>query len=143
MTQAPRICFDRPIPSNYQPARAMAQKAALSNYRFAVQGKAASKPGAARRANFARQVASLGKPLGTLSASDPVHIARMALINLKKWVNGYNLRCRFLDGDDFQKGKVQEKAQIWQDYANISVNFGDDPDAGVRISFQADSGSWS
>jgi hypothetical protein len=67
----------------------------------------------------------------------------LAVINLKKWNDGYNLRCRFLDGDDFQRGKVKEKAQIWQQYANSSINFVDDADAEIRISFQADAGSWS
>jgi len=34
---APRICFDRVIPSSFAPARAMAHAAALSDYRSAVQ----------------------------------------------------------------------------------------------------------
>jgi len=41
-----------------------------------------------------------------------------------------------------QIDKGQEKVQTWQDYANISVTFGDDPDAEMRIAFQANSGSW-
>jgi hypothetical protein len=148
MAQAPRICFDRVIPGSYHPAGAMAHAAALSNYTSAVRSKAVQKklpkmsktvPG---KGSFNQNVASIGK-LGTLSATDPVQIARMALIDLKKWDNGHCLRCRFLDGDDFQKGKVQEKAQIWQNVANLSIAFVDDADAEVRISFQADTGSWS
>jgi hypothetical protein len=67
----------------------------------------------------------------------------MAVMNIRKWDPGHTLRCRFLDGDDFQQGKVKEKAVIWEDYANIKISFGSDPEAEIRISFQADSGSWS
>jgi hypothetical protein len=143
MAKGPRICFDRVVPADYHPAGAMAHSAALSNYMEAVRKRARlTKKTLTRDANLNTHVAAIGK-LGTLSATDPVHVARTALINLKKWDTGYNLRCRFLDGDDYQKGKVQEKAQIWQSNANISINFCDDADAEVRISFQADSGSWS
>jgi len=38
---------------------------------------------------------------------------------------------------------VQGKAAIWQQFANINITFADDPDAEIRISFQADAGSWS
>jgi hypothetical protein len=38
---------------------------------------------------------------------------------------------------------VKDKARIWQDYAGIGIEFVGDPDAQVRISFTADSGSWS
>ena len=143
MAKAARICFDRIVPAEYHRAGAMAHAAALSSYKDAVVRKARlTKKPLTRDASFSAHAAAIGK-LGTLSATDPVHVARMALINLKKWNNGYNLRCRFLDGDDYQKGKVQEKAQLWQSYANIGINFCDDADAEVRISFQADSGSWS
>lgn len=143
MAKPQRICFDRVIPANYQPARAVAHDAAMSQYAAVVRSKAASaSKSLPKNATFAQHVQTLAK-LGNLSASDPVHVFRMAVINQKKWTDGYNLRCRFLDGDDFQRGKVQEKAQIWQQYANISINFVDDADAEVRISFQADSGSWS
>lgn len=143
MAPAPRICFDRVIPSRYQPARAMAHEATLSTYRSAVQARSQSVVSPARNLNFGLHVAAIQQPLGTLSANDPVHVARMAVVNLKKWNNGYTLRCKFLDGDDFQKGKVKEKAMLWEDYANVSLSFVDDPDAEVRISFQADAGSWS
>jgi hypothetical protein len=92
MAQAPRICFDRVIPSNYHPAGAVAHAAALSNYTAAVRSKAVQKklpkmsktvPG---QGTFNQNVASIGK-LGTLSATDPVAVARMALIDLKKWDN--------------------------------------------------------
>ena len=143
MAKPQRICFDRVIPDGYQPARAAAQAAAVSRYAAAIRTKAASaSKSLPKNASFGQQVQAITK-LGPLHASDPAHVARMAVINQKKWADGYNLRCRFLDGDDFQRGKVTEKAQMWQQYANISINFVDDHDAEIRISFQADAGSWS
>src|SRR5262249_40553166 len=65
------------------------------------------------------------------------------VINQKKWENGFTLRCRFLDGDNTQQDKVMEKAKIWEQFANVHIEFGEDPDAEVRISFSADPGSWS
>jgi len=138
-----RICFDRIVPSKYQPARSTIGRIATANYIFAIQQKTArlAAPPPANATLF-QHVSSI-QPLGTLSASDPVAVARMALIDLKKWENGHTLHCHFLDGDDFQQGKVKDKANIWCDYANVTFSFVDDPSAEVRISFQADPGSWS
>ena len=139
----PHICFDRIVPSSYQPARETTHRIATSNYIEAVRKKTARLAVApSANATLFEHVRSMPK-LGSLSASDPVAIARMAVIDLKKWDNGRSLRCRFLDGDDSQQGKVKDKADIWCDYANITFSFVDDPDAEVRISFQADPGSWS
>jgi len=138
-----RICYDRVVPSPYQPARSTTARVATSNYIAAVRQKTArlaSAPPA--HASLFQHVSSI-QNLGTLSAADPVAVARMALIDLKKWENGRTLHCHFLDGDDVQQGKVKDKADIWCDYANITFDFVDDPDAEVRISFQADPGSWS
>ena len=138
-----RICFDRIVPSNYQPAGATAHRIALSNYVSAVRQKTAQLKAAPPPNAALFQHMSAIPNLGTLSASDPVAIARMALLDVKKWDNARTLRCRFLDGDDFQQGKVKEKANIWCDYASITFDFVEDPDAEIRISFQADPGSWS
>lgn len=142
-TKTPRICFDRVVPPQYHPVGATTMKVAAANYAAAVRQKAAqSRRAPPPTASLFRQIAVI-PPLGTLSANDPVAVARMALVNQKKWENGKTLRCRFLDGDDFQKGNVQDKANIWCDYANVQFSFVADPDAEIRISFQADSGSWS
>jgi len=143
MPQFQRICFDRVVPSSYNPARDTTHRIATANYVFAVRQQSAMLASApAPGAPFLQHVDAI-QQLGTLSANDPVTVARMAVINLKKWDNGRTLRCRFLDGDDFQQGKVKEKAAIWQNYANITFSFVTDPDAEIRISFQADPGSWS
>ena len=138
-----RICFDRVVPEGYAPARSMAQRAAVSRYAASLQAKAGlTGKDVSPRASFGQQVAKIGS-LGKLNASDPVAVARMAIINLKQWDNGHTLRCKFLDGDDVQREKVINNARKWENYANLQLSFGDDPDAEIRISFQADSGSWS
>ena len=137
-----RICFDRVIPEKYNPARSMSHRAALSSYFATLESRAAITRQAGARATFAAHAPILEK-VGELSASDPIAVARMAVINQKKWDNGYNLRCRFLDGDSQQQDNVAKKAKIWEQYANVQLSFGDDPDSEVRISFQADPGSWS
>ena len=138
-----RICFDRVIPEGYAPARSMAQRAAVSRYAAALQAKSGVTPrNVSARAAFGQNVAKIAN-LAELDANHPITVARMAIINQKQWENGHTLRCRFLDGDDVQKQKVTDNARRWEDYANLQLNFGDDPDAEIRISFQADAGSWS
>jgi hypothetical protein len=139
---APRICFDRVVPEQLDP-NAQTHKAAVSRYLTAVKekGKGSGKRLPAH-ASFTAHVAAIGA-LGELHATDPVAVARMALIDLKKWDPGQTLTCKFLDGDTFQRQKVTEKAKLWEEYANVRIDFGDDPNPQVRISFQADPGSWS
>jgi len=138
-----RICFDRVIPESYAPARSMAQRAAVSRYLSTLQAKGGpTVKDLSSRASFGQSVAKVGK-LAELDANHPITVARMAIINLKQWESGHTLRCRFLDGDDVQRQKVEDNARKWEEYANVQLNFGDDPDAEIRISFQADSGSWS
>jgi hypothetical protein len=125
-TVTPHICIDRVIPSEYQPARSIAEQTALQAFSV-MRG--------------AREIKI--SDLQALDANHPISAARMAVINLKKWEAGRTLKCRFLDGDTKQKKKVQEKAQIWQEYANITLKFVSSGDAEIRISFRADPGSWS
>lgn len=58
------------------------------------------------------------------------------------WRPGRRLRVRFLDGDPVVQAKVVAVAQEWTNFANITFDFGNDPDAEIRISFTPD-GSWS
>lgn len=131
-------CFDRVIPSHLDP-HAVAHQAAVAKYVSAV--KEAGKTGKPN-STFRDHVASVGR-LGELHASHPVTIARMALVNQKVWPAGYKLTCRFLDGDKSQRNKVTANAKIWEQYANIQIEFGTAANADVRISFVADPGSWS
>jgi serralysin len=133
-----RICFDRVIPESMNPGKAIRERAAFSNFIAAVQAKS----GAPSHLSLSEHVERIG-PLPELNADDPIHLARMALINLKKWDNNYNLRCRFLDGSDKQQEKLIEKAKIWEKFAAVKISFVEDSDAEIRISFAADPGSWS
>jgi hypothetical protein len=65
-----------------------------------------------------------------------------ALVTAKKWPNGQTLRVRFLDGLPDVQTRVRQYAQEWSKYANIGFDFGDDPEAEVRVSFRYQ-GSWS
>jgi hypothetical protein len=39
---------------------------------------------------------------------------RMAMPMFKKWPNGHEINCRFLDGSPIQRKKVEDKAHIWE-----------------------------
>jgi hypothetical protein len=125
-----RICFERIIPDKYNPARAETHRAALHEFHAtagAIVKKRKLKPG----------------ELKDLHADDPIITAKMALINAKKWENGKTLNCRFLDGQSAWQTKVQQKAKMWEQFANIKFKFIPSGDAEIRISFFADAGSWS
>ncbi len=137
-----KICFDRVVPASYARAHAIAEQAALARYVATVQSKSGSTTKGLAPVSFRQSVAKIGN-LTQLDANHPITAARMAIIDQKKWANGHTLRCKFLDGSDTQQGKVKDKAQMWEEYANISLDFVSDDDAEIRISFQADPGSWS
>lgn len=67
---------------------------------------------------------------------------RMAIVTQALWKPGTTIKVRFLDGLDDVKHKVEQVAHGWEDNAGIRFEFGDDPDAQVRISFEQE-GSWS
>src|SRR5690349_21714855 len=70
----------------------------------------------------------------------------LAAIVPKRWQDGRTLRVCFLDGgsvDATLKQKVERYAKEWSKYANVTFEFGSDPDAEVRIAFQQGAGSWS
>lgn len=140
---APHICFDRPLPEHLDP-RAPARKAALNRYMSALRDKARqNRREVPPNATLAQHVAAAGGLPELHATGSPVALARMAVINTKKWENGHTLTCRFLDGDNFQQQKVIRKAKMWESYANVTINFSGAADAEVRISFVADPGSWS
>lgn len=66
----------------------------------------------------------------------------IAVLKGKLWKPGRVLRVRFLDGIAEVQDKVAAKAKEWEQYVNIHFDFGDDPEAEIRISFSPD-GSWS
>lgn len=115
-----RICFDRIVPWEMNPAR--------------------SEEGRIAQAHAQRIMESA--PRGFLDPSNVIK-AKMALVNQKRWEPGRVLNCRFLDGSPKQRKKVEDKAHKWEQHANIQFAFGNSPSAEIRISFGADQGSWS
>lgn len=66
----------------------------------------------------------------------------LALVTRKLWKPGMTIRVRFLDGDPVIQQRLQPFAHVWSQYANLKFDFGNDPDAEIRISFKQ-RGSWS
>lgn len=111
-----RICFERIVPDDLDPERMV------------------------RRVLRDHMALNAGHKL---KAGEIAHVARMAIQDSKKWDNGKILQCRFLDGTSKMKKKVEAVAHRWEQYANIKFKFVATGSADIRISFFADSGSWS
>jgi Astacin (Peptidase family M12A)/Bacterial pre-peptidase C-terminal domain len=60
----------------------------------------------------------------------------------KLWINGSTLRVRFIGGTTQQRSVVSNFAPQWMQHANLQLEFGESPDAEIRIAF-ADDGAWS
>ena len=110
-----RICFERIIPDAVDAERPL------------------------RHALRQTLMANAARPTAAMS----VHFARMAVQISKKWSPGSTVRCRFLDGTKLMRRKVEAIAHQWENYANIKLVFVDAAPEEIRISFHADSGSWS
>ncbi len=72
----------------------------------------------------------------------PEDDSRGAVISSSKWETGQTLRVCFLDGDPTIQQKIEAVAHQWSEYINIQFEFGNDPNAEIRISCQP-GGSWS
>lgn len=68
---------------------------------------------------------------------------RMALVTGRKWMPGRTLRVGFMGGDAFVQNKVKDYAKQWSGYANLGLEFVNDPNADIRVAFQPGEGSWS
>jgi len=111
-----RICYERIIPDDLDQERPV------------------------RRALRDFMLASVGK---TLNADEVANVARMAVVNSKKWQPGQTVTCRFLDGTPKMKKKVEAIAHQWEQYTSVRFKFVPTGPAEIRISFYADAGSWS
>ncbi|WP_373500592.1 pre-peptidase C-terminal domain-containing protein [Desulfococcus sp.] len=60
----------------------------------------------------------------------------------KLWPNGSTLRVSFLGGTAGQQNVVKQFAPQWTQFANLNFDFGNAPDADIRIAF-ANDGAWS
>jgi hypothetical protein len=114
-----RLCIDRVIPDEMRPDRGMSYRALKE---------------------ISAKDVVVGPPGTGGGEGAPV---RMAIPVLKKWPNRTVLKCRFLDGSITQKKRVEDKAHIWEQYGSITFKFVESGAAEIRISFLADSGSWS
>lgn len=117
MAEEPKVCIDRSIRPNelYESA------------------------GRAIEENSANVPVARFRPLLGVMRPLPQELAVLAG---KRWQNGRTLRVSFVDGEDSVQAKVEEYAHQWSDFGNIKFDFGSDPDAEIRISFQ-ERGSWS
>ena len=119
--QPVRLCIDRIVPDELNPARAAAEQSVVES-----------------------ALRAMRTPLPDIDALDISHpVSRMAIVTVKKWPNASALKCRFLDGSPTQRKQVQEKAHMWEEFANVTFKFVKSSDEQVRISFVADPGSWS
>lgn len=78
-----------------------------------------------------------------LAAPRPGGRARAVAVRGTTWLNGSTLKVRFIGGNASQRATAREEAGWWQAVANLKFEFGDMPNADIRISFDANDGAWS
>jgi len=61
----------------------------------------------------------------------------------KSWISGSTLTVRFMEGTSAQQDKAREQAGWWTQVANLSFEFGNAPNADIRITFDENDGAWS
>lgn len=61
----------------------------------------------------------------------------------KMWINGSKLRVRFIGGTASQRATAREQARWWTGHANLTFEFGNAPDAEIRVAFDSSDGAWS
>lgn len=61
----------------------------------------------------------------------------------RKWLPGQEIRVKFLDGNEYLRGKVRQYAELWEEFANVDFVFVPTGKADIRITFGTDKGSWS
>ncbi|HEY0991024.1 MAG TPA: M12 family metallopeptidase [Kofleriaceae bacterium] len=120
-----RICYDRIIPDHEHAAHSV-----LHSMREAALLRATG-------------AATAREAFHTLDPSAPIPAPHMALISAKAWPAGSHLKCRFLAGSHAQRAKVMAKAKLWEEHANIHIDFVTTKDEHVRIAFESGQGSWS
>lgn len=69
--------------------------------------------------------------------------AEAVLVRRSVWPNGQRLRVQFLGGTAAQQAKAREQALWWSQVANLTFEFGNDPQSEIRVSFDSTDGAWS
>ncbi|HEX6705956.1 MAG TPA: M12 family metallopeptidase [Albitalea sp.] len=77
------------------------------------------------------------------SAAGPAGRTRAIAPRGKSWINGSTLRVRFMGGTAAEQATAREQALWWSQVANLSFDFGNAPDAEIRITFDENDGAWS
>lgn len=131
------VCVDRPI-STLNLHRQMYE---------AIKANPANNPAVSGTAEHSIMRSFIANPHQQFSAGEHVVLSRMAILTDNKWQKGQTLTVALLDGSVLQKKKTKKYARYWtlknHANANIKLNFVSGKDAMIRISFIADSGSWS
>ncbi|MCR5866107.1 MULTISPECIES: M12 family metallopeptidase [Aquincola] len=78
-----------------------------------------------------------------LAAPRPGGRARAVAVRGTTWLNGSTLKVRFIGGTASQRATAREEAGWWEAVANLKFEFGNMPNADIRISFDANDGAWS
>lgn len=131
------VCVDRPI-STLNLHRQMFE---------AIKANPANNPAQKGTAEHSVMRSFIANPHQQFSPEHHVVLSRMAILTDNKWQKGQTITAAFLDGSDLQKKKTKKYARYWtgkiQANANIKLKFVAGKKAMIRISFIADSGSWS
>jgi len=69
--------------------------------------------------------------------------ARAVFLFNKMWINGSKLSVRFMGGNAAQRALAEEQANWWTQYANLTFDFNNAPDAEIRVAFNSSDGAWS
>lgn len=89
------------------------------------------------------QVAAQERVSNVVVSVEESSVASAVIVHRRMWDNGRTLRVAFLDGDPAVQAKVEAIAKEWEQVANLSLRFGNDDDAEIRISFAEKNMSWS
>ncbi|MCB9139903.1 MAG: hypothetical protein H6642_16290 [Caldilineaceae bacterium] len=89
----------------------------------------------------AQALAEAENPDNLIPPGEPAPLSG-AVDTRKLWKVGRVLNVAFVDGIPAVQQKVADIALTWTEFANIGLDFGDNPNAEIRISF-AQPGSWS
>ncbi len=131
------VCVDRPI-STLNLHRQMYE---------AIQSNPANNPAKSGTADHEIVKSFINNPNQQFSAEHHAVLSRMAILTDNKWKKGQTITVAFLDGSALQKKKAKKYARYWtmknKASANIKLKFVSGKNALIRISFIADSGSWS
>ncbi len=131
------VCIDRPV-STLNLHRQMYE---------AIKSNPANNPAKSGTKDHAIVKSFIDNPHQQFGIGHHAVLSRMAILTDNKWKKGQTITVAFLDGSALQKKKTQKYARYWtmknKANANIKLKFVSGKKALIRISFIADSGSWS